>query len=380
MPHESIWLPFSDVFPSGWTDQIDGATQDALDHAAWSVSIARDLGVDFDSYKSSIQQERYYQTSMSAGESSNAGGSYFFSLDWSGGANPYSNGWSNVGGTQPRIDGRWLTEAERMAIESGKAQVTQTAGGYRVDIPARIGTYGGTVFNEDGSVSHSPAAPRPIPAQSFWVPFAKGSAEADAFLKFAGRVLNGTHSPAASSGTGNGPGVDLNFIRPSDPLYNTAIQTDLNGMFTVFGHGDPEAGIAAGNGFLRPQQLADQIRRAGWDGKEPILLVACSAGSGDPRARTGGFAQELSRLLGVEVIAPNTLARAPQVSLGQKFTISTFEDGRAVTGFYRYNQSGQIGHNPAFRSFTVDPRNGTAWTNDPLGINNYLPKPRVTDP
>lgn len=188
-----VWMGDAELWPPGLASHLSDEEIDALDRPIWENSFARAVGVSWGDYSHTVREARanWVETidvdtnPMNFVEFENSGGGYF-SMQWSGGANPYSNGWANYSGTQPTIDGRWLTEAERKAIESGKAQAKQTAGGFRVDIPTSTGTYGGSVYNEDGSVSHSSSAPRPIPGQSFWVPFAKGSAEADAFVKQAG--------------------------------------------------------------------------------------------------------------------------------------------------------------------------------------------------
>src|SRR5690606_18621777 len=63
----------------------------------------------------------------------------------------------------------------------------------------------------------------------------------------------------------------------------------------------PDGLARIGNHTLTPQQYAELLRRTGWDGVTPIRLIGCDAS-------TNGFAQQLARELGVDVLAPTHAA------------------------------------------------------------------------
>ncbi|WP_309501086.1 hypothetical protein [Saccharopolyspora gloriosae] len=75
--------------------------------------------------------------------------------------------------------------------------------------------------------------------------------------------------------------------------------------FTVEVHGGPH-GVHLGGKELNPMELAEVIRAApGYRPGEPVRLLACRTGA-DTGDGTPNFAQELSKELGVEVVAPKT--------------------------------------------------------------------------
>lgn len=73
--------------------------------------------------------------------------------------------------------------------------------------------------------------------------------------------------------------------------------------YTVDVHGTGTSASVDGT-RLSPRQLADIIRSTGdWDGEKPIRLISCNTGT-DPN----GFAAQLARELGADVIAPSKYA------------------------------------------------------------------------
>ncbi|MGM1063911.1 hypothetical protein [Saccharothrix sp. Mg75] len=67
--------------------------------------------------------------------------------------------------------------------------------------------------------------------------------------------------------------------------------------FTADVHITPDGHARIGNRTCTPEQYGDLLRRSGWDGRTPIRLIGCDAGSND-------FAQRLSRHTGADVLAP----------------------------------------------------------------------------
>jgi hypothetical protein len=68
--------------------------------------------------------------------------------------------------------------------------------------------------------------------------------------------------------------------------------------FTADVHITPDGQARIGNHTYSAEEYADMLRRSGWDGKKPIRLIGCDAGSND-------FAKQLSRHLDAPVLAPN---------------------------------------------------------------------------
>jgi hypothetical protein len=68
--------------------------------------------------------------------------------------------------------------------------------------------------------------------------------------------------------------------------------------FTADVHITPDGRARIGNHTYSAEEYADMLRRSGWDGKKPIRLIGCDAGSND-------FAKQLSRHLDAPVLAPN---------------------------------------------------------------------------
>ena len=74
------------------------------------------------------------------------------------------------------------------------------------------------------------------------------------------------------------------------------------GVYTVAGHGDSHRMKDADNNDLRPQDVARMIMAdPKFKGSEAVLLLSCETGKGD----NFSFAQQLSDILGVKVVAPD---------------------------------------------------------------------------
>ncbi|MDU0295254.1 hypothetical protein, partial [Saccharothrix longispora] len=71
--------------------------------------------------------------------------------------------------------------------------------------------------------------------------------------------------------------------------------------FTADVHITPDGRARIGNHTYTPEQYGDLLRRNGWDGRTPIRLIGCDAGTND-------FADRLSRHTGADVLAPTKSA------------------------------------------------------------------------
>ncbi|MCC8244868.1 hypothetical protein [Saccharothrix luteola] len=79
---------------------------------------------------------------------------------------------------------------------------------------------------------------------------------------------------------------DLPHRVPPDPRY-----------FTADVHITPDGRARIGNHTYTPEQYGDLLRRNGWDGRTPIRLIGCDAGTND-------FANRLARHTDADVLAP----------------------------------------------------------------------------
>lgn len=76
----AFWIPLSDIWPDG-SRQLAFHEVALLDYEAWTVSLARELGVSYERYSQEIEAERLRQVALNAQESDWSGGSYSFTLD-----------------------------------------------------------------------------------------------------------------------------------------------------------------------------------------------------------------------------------------------------------------------------------------------------------
>ncbi|MET9224534.1 hypothetical protein [Lentzea sp. NPDC003310] len=98
---------------------------------------------------------------------------------------------------------------------------------------------------------------------------------------------HGETTPAGISHHRGDPDMgDLPRRVPHDPRY-----------FTADVHVSPDGRARIGNHSYSPEEYGDLLRRNGWDGRTPIRLIGCDAGSND-------FANRLSRHTGADVLAP----------------------------------------------------------------------------
>ncbi|WP_051773157.1 hypothetical protein [Saccharothrix sp. NRRL B-16314] len=98
---------------------------------------------------------------------------------------------------------------------------------------------------------------------------------------------HGETTPAGISHHRGDPDMgDLPHRVPADPRY-----------FTADVHITPDGRARIGNHTYTPEQYGDLLRRNGWDGKTPIRLIGCDAG-------TNNFANRLSTHTGADVLAP----------------------------------------------------------------------------
>jgi hypothetical protein len=112
---------------------------------------------------------------------------------------------------------------------------------------------------------------------------------------------HGETTPAGVSHHRGDPDMgDLPQRVPNDPRY-----------FTADVHITPDGRARIGNHSYSPEEYGDLLRRNGWDGKTPIRLIGCDAGSND-------FARRLSAHTDAPVLAPNKPAWTD--SQGRVFT------------------------------------------------------------
>ncbi|AOI63033.1 peptidoglycan-binding protein LysM [Burkholderia territorii] len=68
------------------------------------------------------------------------------------------------------------------------------------------------------------------------------------------------------------------------------------GYFAVYAHAWTDAFASAAGKPMSAEDLAEMVRQSGWDGKSPVILYACGAGT-----RVSPLAQLLANVLGVDV-------------------------------------------------------------------------------
>ncbi|MBR8343568.1 LWXIA domain-containing protein [Burkholderia ambifaria] len=68
------------------------------------------------------------------------------------------------------------------------------------------------------------------------------------------------------------------------------------GYFAVYAHAWADAFASATGKAMSAEDMAEMVRQSGWDGKSPVILYACGAGS-----RVSPLAQLLANVLGVDV-------------------------------------------------------------------------------
>lgn len=98
-------------------------------------------------------------------------------------------------------------------------------------------------------------------------------------------------------GVNNSQRTDAGMSGHTDPnMQDLARRVPDDGEhFTVDAHHGPD-GVDLGGRNYSPDELADVLRRSGWDGHSPIRMLSCDSGD---------FASDLARRLGVDVTAPN---------------------------------------------------------------------------
>ncbi|GAB3694963.1 WXG100-like domain-containing protein [Saccharopolyspora tripterygii] len=118
-------------------------------------------------------------------------------------------------------------------------------------------------------------------------------------------------------GVSNSHDTDAGMSGHDDPnMQDLADRVPHDGKhFTVDAHHGPD-GMRIGDRNYSPDELADVLRRSGWDGESPIRLLSCDSSD---------FARDLARNLDVDVTAPN--GRAWSDGNGNVFSTSTSPDG-----------------------------------------------------
>ncbi|TDD49591.1 DddA-like double-stranded DNA deaminase toxin, partial [Saccharopolyspora elongata] len=119
-------------------------------------------------------------------------------------------------------------------------------------------------------------------------------------------------------GVNNSHRTDAGMSGHTDPnMQDLANKVPNDGKhFTVDAHMGPDGRIQIGGRSYSPDELADVLRRSGWDGKSPIRLLSCDSGD---------FASDLAKKLDVDVTAPS--GKAWSDGNGNVFASSTAPDG-----------------------------------------------------
>lgn len=144
-------------------------------------------------------------------------------------------------------------------------------------------------------------------------------------------VSTDTSNDVASAAFGEAShetGVGAAFFNPNDDAYSaTGDVPKYDGEYVIDIHGTPDSvGVLDPDGAwheMTAQQFAGELKKTGWDGKEPIRLFSCDTGK-DPN----GFAQQLADELGVKVTAPTEPVWSTKN--GEPFVTSIGEDGMPV--------------------------------------------------
>ncbi|WP_277953646.1 WXG100-like domain-containing protein [Saccharopolyspora soli] len=143
-------------------------------------------------------------------------------------------------------------------------------------------------------------------------------------------------SPAGLSMLGNsaGPSFKPHMNRMPTPSVDPK-------RFTVEVHGSP-TGVRLGDKDLNAKELAEIIRNSpGYTPGEPIRLLSCRTGADLPDG-SPNFAQQLSKELGVEVLAPNTDAWVDNYgNLYASKDRASFDPGASGTPQPSFDEPGQ---------------------------------------
>ncbi|MET8422574.1 ADP-ribosyltransferase [Nocardia sp. NPDC004860] len=102
---------------------------------------------------------------------------------------------------------------------------------------------------------------------------------------------------------------DLAGLIPEDPNH-----------FTADVHIDKDGNAHINGKVYTPEEFGDLLRESGWDGKKPIRLIGCDAG-------TNGFAARLATHLDVDVLAPTKPAWSDTQGRLYTSTAETHPDG-----------------------------------------------------
>jgi hypothetical protein len=129
------------------------------------------------------------------------------------------------------------------------------------------------------------------------------------------------------------------IIKATDSEFNPS------NYYTISAHADHEGlrGVPntshTSNPEAQAKALIADIRAHGWDGKKPIMALACNFGNSDKVVKA------VARLAGVPVIAATNLVKGTVGWSSAKQSVTT-DDGRPNGGrFLQFNPNGQV-HNP----------------------------------
>jgi hypothetical protein len=122
-------------------------------------------------------------------------------------------------------------------------------------------------------------------------------------------LINGITGKAVTH-NGNEQGVNLNLYNSSQNQYAESNSTAFNGNYYAIGsHGDATSIILPDGSPMTATQLANELRTnsaLNWHEGDNIWLIGCATGADNPNGGDN-FAQQLANILGVDVVAPNTL-------------------------------------------------------------------------
>jgi hypothetical protein len=93
MQSAGFWLQFAEIDPfQNAMPGDENMTAPQMHERAWNNSLAKAIGISFDTYMVEVNRQRIWDL-MSKAETNNAGGSYFFNMEFNGaprsGESPY---------------------------------------------------------------------------------------------------------------------------------------------------------------------------------------------------------------------------------------------------------------------------------------------------
>lgn len=156
---------------------------------------------------------------------------------------------------------------------------------------------------------------------------------------------------------------DLNLFSPAEFLFGPSERLDIDGFFTITGHGTPRDVVDKRGGPLGDQpkrrlnakQLANEARKAGHKKGEPIFLLSCRCGAKK-------FASDLATASQSSVISSSGFVRTTRAKNGGPFKIETFSERGGKGNQLNFMVTGANGQtiNTGISTIKFNPQTGFA--------------------